>query len=535
MRSSASIYEDPRMKYWLGAAGIVALLLVGFGLQTQWTARQPDNIDLSDTSPALAQQVATTPVPPPAEHVTVKAGEGSAKSYTLKQIGKLSSLFEQRLEIYRLAETLAFPDLLTTLDHAQHQLADDIRPSATNILFSRLAELDADAAVDAALQRPHPSQAEWLQAIFEVWLRTAPASAVARAETLSGMHRTIVQQTIYRSRPDLLARRPSTVTYASTIQADSFPTAWQKALEITNRSDRLTGLQILLMEWAASDAAAAIAAAETGFDETMRPHMQGMVAGIWVGQDLDAASAWINSQPNLEQLLQGLAYELKDLDLASQLAASLDEKHGDALISSTIYALAPDEPAEVERWTAAQTDEKVRKLGLQALAYGKQLNTESPADMLGWLDSLNASDAAIVEESVLGGLVHKTPHLVIARLPEVSDDGVRSSLTYSLVQKLVKDDPLAAAALTADAPTEDRAKLYRSLTKRWARQDRDAALKFARGLTDPDARNNALIGIMRSDSKADPTQILGELSDTKSRREIAAKLRELQDALQLSD
>ena len=90
---------------------------------------------------------------------------------------------------------------------------------------------------------------------------------------------------------------------------------------------------------------------------------------------------------------------------------------------------------------------------------------------------------------------HQDPEAATQRIEQIDNPDGRKSAARNLVSQWAQNDRPAALRWVDSQPQEDRPPLYNAVTSSWAQWDPTSALEFARGLRDPDSRDQAILGV----------------------------------------
>jgi RNA polymerase sigma factor (sigma-70 family) len=217
------------------------------------------------------------------------------------------------------------------------------------------------------------------------------------------------------------------------------------------------------------------------------------VIELWASRQPREALAWAASalvdsnggggdfhQVFLDAARKGLPNLNRDM-----LAAMLPEAPGTARMLD--LAEATSDPASLAARILAETDPAQRAARLRMLAQGWS-NSEAAAD---WArQNLSGTDKTAFYSQVGYNLAHQNPQAALQVLSELQGTDAYASTFGAMMRGLVQEGGRGkeAAELIAQAnlKPEERAELISELSRRWVRNDADAAISWVNSLTAPE-------------------------------------------------
>jgi hypothetical protein len=348
--------------------------------------------------------------------------------------------------------------------------------------------------------------------LFENWYQRDPQAARANAASLSESE----------GRVEVLAllAPPATTT-----------AEFSRILAMPEGRDRYTALDagIEALLWA--DPATAVRTLEALPAGKERNEAIRLLAGNWAKRDLAAALSWIEKIPARERqelletaLISGAESQPKAAaDAAVRL---MDPKAHLAYfaVGSVAEALAKSDPAGavkfVDRFPSLVHG---RLISLQKIA--PMWGATDPVEALVWAQQLPAEEQANAVRSVLTGWI-KSPKGKLSEAREMAGhlpEALRPGAIEAVVLAWGETEPPAAAAFAM----KETPGLLTEVVRQWIKRDEAAALAWARGLSDPEARDRALAGACRARTETDlpkATRIAEEIRGPALRDEMLSKI-----------
>jgi hypothetical protein len=262
---------------------------------------------------------------------------------------------------------------------------------------------------------------------------------------------------------------------------------------------------------------------------SLRTQARQIIAQRWAQTDPSAAFAWILQQPSSQarsQMLQGVirTFAKQDLDSARALADTLTGNERSTAMLAIAAPWAAQDPQAAAAWVVSLDSLQERMQALQSI--GVQLAHSAPSALKQLLEALPASDATNLVPTITGLLASVDPEAAAPLVARIDDAQQYGSAASNLVRQWARQDPAAARRWIEAQPSDRRGQLYKGLTMGWSQHDSDGALRFARSLTDPASRDNALVGtINASQLDADRLeQLHEELTTPAAQQQVAGFL-----------
>ena len=171
---------------------------------------------------------------------------------------------------------------------------------ATNILFSRLAELDFPAALQRVLERSEEPKKDWLLSIFHTLASLDLSQAMQHAKELRPDYRDAVGKTILDALPELSGSDRHSI--ATTLQLRNMAhllaavdpdTAWAEALKVPGLTQRASSMGGVARELGKTEPERALALTEAITWQPARFMSQTSILLGWLYRDVEATFGWL--------------------------------------------------------------------------------------------------------------------------------------------------------------------------------------------------------------------------------------------------
>ncbi len=511
---------------WTSILAVACAFIAGVAVATFWSGDSVERQAVAPPgtmiAPATPTPLSTSAIPAMPEHrnsANMPTSDSLSPQY-LADVWARRSQFERILGLYDLMREMDAPALVNLLEEAS-TLSGAEYMQATTIIIGRLAELDADLALDTALADSTLAQTTWISTIFATLARSDVSAAQAGLERLPPGLRRLAESSMAmatNTQPAFAnAASTSTLAFGSIsitaptgamlginrapqgLPADkNLPSAWQDALNIENRQQRLFALHQIASQWALSDPQAALTASEAVGDSMIARNVQQQVVTQWAQTDPEAALRWISAQPNSQQMRQMLA-------MAAQLASRQNFNETQMLVDGLpdgqreygqlglLSAWAQQDLQEAQAWVADLPQGRIRSQALQNVA--STLLQQDAQKAQEWLLSLPQADAALVSTMAVAMLANTNVDNALEFVDAIEDANNRANAGQQLVRTLGRNTPERAGDWIEQQPAEQRPALYAALMNSWGRVAPQEALVFAESLLNETQRDHALTGL----------------------------------------
>lgn len=492
----------------VGTAALGFMAGLRFSATTQDVVVTPVALNEVIPQEAIPQDTPTPTTDPPSGKVQAEPKPRILTS--LREILQLQSDFAQTTALYLLASRSNVKGIEDLLQQADALMQENDRAAATSILYSRLGELDPEAAVERIL-RTDGLELRYLSTVFRAWARGDWQQALARAERLEDQRgKAVAVQAILLADTNLPQAQRAALASKYELRAaasnrgprpdfstpESAQRSWRDALAVTDPMARSSRLGQLAYLWAKRSPEAALQAIEQLDDLEQRRQLL-----------FQSMTAWAEKSPRE-------AYEW-----AQQRRPSPERS---TLVDVALYGLAKQQPQAAlelaERLTRSEQRTAVPQL-MQLWAA-----SDLPAAMA-YLDSIkDPTLRASAVQTIADVYTRKNAEEAfrwVATLPP----GDSQAVVTNIISNIADKDPLRASSLANGLPegAERDAALY-SVGARWGTRDAPAAFAWAMRSVNGKIRNNVVAAVLNSWATYDPagaTQQVLQLTDT-ALRDLAA-------------
>ena len=511
-------------------AGIIVAFVLGVVFATWWLPEQPT--EYAQPSRAAPADTPRTPRAAATAAAETDSQAQSARAPSLTAIAELRSDFEQTLALHRLLEHADVEALLIALDDAARELRGSDRIAASSIIYGRLAELDAEAALQHLAQRRGRGTQQWLHAVFHAWSRVDLEAARRAVNDLTPSQRRIAVSAMIQSQHSLAA--PELEELAREFDAEhqlplaeaNYAAAWQQALSLTG-TQRHSRLARIAYEWVQSDPAAALAASET-LQGNLRNQLLPQVLNNWLQQDpLAALDAALNLEysHHVSYVIQGMFDHVAQIDpIAAELRAETltDRRLQGLAIAGIARGYANSDPQAAMNWLDRLRNPDLRSNAIGQIASG--MARRSMPEIDAWLATLSTEEVQMAESILhnVGGTAD--PEKWGERVLAIDDAQRRERATRSFLNGWMGTEPAAAANWLTGLPKDERVTLYKQTLSHWSRQDYDAAKAFVeRRVATGTERDTAYAGLVSGAFEPQELRrIIDRISDPELKREAAS-------------
>ena len=380
----------------------------------------------------------------------------------------------------------------------------------TSLVFGKLAELDAPAALRTAMQTKDLwGRLSASSAVLEQMARTSPAAAVAAAEKFPpgylrrNLIANLASSVAQRDGPaalDILQRMkvpPNDWAWGQMVGvwANHDPAGAAAQLLTLPRQTALNSVDSLAAAWAKRDPAAAMTWAQALTDPALRRSALSNTISTIAQSDPQQATALANAQPAVDrrELLGGIARSMAQTDGPGAIA----------------WAQAIADPQERQRclWAVAQgagfADSTTAREAVNLLPPGALRNRalDDLAGSLAWSDPLAARDwaltlkpaeQALVMRDIVGRLAGADLEAAEKLADSLPPAGDNQWAWRSIAGQKALKDPAAALTWAGALETEQaRLSATGAVFSQWAGHSPDKAAAALAGITDANVRRSA--------------------------------------------
>jgi hypothetical protein len=399
----------------------------------------------------------------------------------------------ERSAIYLLAGQSDETDLRGMIDRLAQEPATATRRFALSVLFTRYAELDADAAIDAlAAIREHPLAEKMGLAVLEV-IGIDDGTVARVAAGLPGT--------------DPAAFRVEAI--AALAQSAPFD-ALQMALSTDSKAYRSHAVRRVARSWARQDAATALAMVALIQDDDLGDLMRNVVASEWARVEPTTLLTYLGGLTDRSELNDlwstGAIRELTAsypqgvLEVARDLPRPFDARVALFAVGSWAQTDPLSAYAYAENLPVGRRREQLRQQ--IATVYAR----EDPDGALLWLDSVEDRGNELAD-AVFRGIAQQDPEraleLALSETSARSRPWAISSIVMGVSYREPERMPQLASTVLAIEDVQIRDQVLQMLTSAWVGNDMAGALDWALGNAEA-LPNQTLREIARRAAQEDP-------------------------------
>jgi hypothetical protein len=375
----------------------------------------------------------------------------------------------ERSTIYRIAVQSDDEDLRALIEELARAPATSMQRFALSVLFTRYAELNVGAAIDA------------LAVVREPRLAEALALVILEVIGIDDLNITRV-----------LAALPSTDPMAFRVEAiaelaKAAPSdALQMALMTDGRAYRSQAVRRMAESWARQDPSAVLAAAARIQDDGLRNIMRNVATSAWARVEPEALLTYlvgITDRNELNALLSSGA--LRELATSSpgrvlEIADDLPDPFAARVMTIAVASWAQNDPLAAYAYAESLPLGQQRAQLLQriATAYAR----EDPDGALVWIDSLDTPRRELTD-AVLQGIAQDDPERALRLV--LNDGSTRGQpwVIANMVMRISYSNPermpqIADTLLALEADPRMLDQALGMMASTWARRDAAAALEW---------------------------------------------------------
>jgi hypothetical protein len=472
------------------------------------------------------------------------AADTPAKISTVREILQLKGDFAQTTALYLLASQADSKSIERLLQEAEAITAESDRRAATGILYTRLAELDPERAVQRVMASAELDLAS-LQTVFQTWSRLDLQRALTRAAALEDERsKTVALRSIIAVRSELstaereaLARKynvrmgvPGERVVMDVRTEQSAERSWRATLAVKDSMQRESQLGQLAYLWGKQSPEAALRSIEQIDDLGLRSRLLLQSMNGWAERSpqeaLDWALARKPSQERAQMLSIALRSKLKE-DPRAVMSQVEQLSYGERqqVLPQLLSQWARDDVQAAADWVTSLKDEQLRSSAIYSIA--SNYAARSPEEALRWATMLPKAQSQFALPTIISQVAQKDPARGLAMLNSVQDPGQRDSAAVSVAQSWAQRDPAAAALWATRLPdTPNRPYVLETVFGTWASYDMAGATQQVNQLTDPGVRDGALAALVSNDfvEPAQATQFYNRIESKEVKARAALRL-----------
>jgi hypothetical protein len=473
-----------------------------------------------------------------------RAAASPAKVSTVREILQLKGDFAQTTALYLLASQADAKGIETLLHEAEAITSESDRRAATGILYSRLAELDPERAIQRVMRSAELDFAA-LQTVFQSWSRLDLQSALTRAAALEDERsKAVALRAILFARTELSAAERDALARKYNVRMPmpgervamdvrteaSAERSWRGALAVKGSNQRDSQLGQLAYLWAKQSPEAALRAIEQIDDVGLRARllMQSMTG--WTEKSPQEALDWAMGRKPSQERAQILSIVLRaklkeDPRTVLTQVEQLPYAERQQVLPQLLYQLARDDVQAAAEWLSSMKDQRVRYSAVSSIA--SSFAARSPDEALRWAATLPKSESQYAIPMIISQVAEKDPARGLAMLNGLQDPAQRDNATLTVAQSWARRDPAAAAMWATRLPaTQNRSSIVGAVFGQWATYDTAAATQQLSLLTDPAMRDSATAALIGNEY-VDPAlaaQLYDRIESKDFKRQAATQL-----------
>ena len=414
----------------------------------------------------------------------------------------IQSQFSIRHALYEQAHGLDLSQLNQLINRAQGELTQNDYVLATQLLYSRMAEIDAQAAIESIERSDYAGKVRWYDAVFLSFGFQDIEAVLAAAQRLPEEHRKrALAAALLGISNEPYARQlefaRSVGVYPQLQMEGHDPRdVWRdvRAINEPKFHDRQAQATLKLLAQTNPELALELAG---DLEPGLQKEISKTIVATWSDDDATAALTWVQDHLGDSQVPVYLTSMLKPLaqqngELLKATIAQLPDDLRPQLTSLAVRDMIRHDSAGAAAWLADLTAQDELLLNYKSL--GRQLGREGLVTVDRWQEKLP-------REMVLGALpaalrkeAQENPTKAAAYVGNIDDLELQLAAADAVVGEFAKTDPQAAAEwLTQlELPADQSPDAFRSLSTAWAKQDLSSAHTYALQIDEPSSRDQFL-------------------------------------------
>ena len=463
------------------------------------------------SSPAVpAAQIPETltsadPVESPPGPATTQARKSASEE--LRAITFLTGEFSRSLALLEALEGAEPEIVVTWIDTAVAELYGDDLVTITGLLYSYLADLDADLAIATALRAPLRQQERWLRSIFARLASIDLPDALERVSRLAPLQAAVAVRAILRERNDiestereLIASQYGIEVAGPTFAANPY-TRLRELVSDGNIETRASWRELsrLVYQLVTIDPEKALVTAFAIENKDKSRNIANMVLGYWGQRSPREPVDWVlNNNMEDERVFEFaqmafMQYAQREPLEAWQLSSYVDPAQTDMLRINIIGELARVDPEMAiyhlnELRSRDSLSYRVGDASIRVASVLLQRDTQRAVELLTGL-----KPSFTQQHTLAYSMIDTTPERAFEILETIDDQTLRNSLTANLVSQWTQGQTQKSKKLVKSLPLAQRAELNPNLVQELLMQDPIRAIEYASELSADEGRDEALI------------------------------------------
>lgn len=416
---------------------------------------------------------------------------------SIAEILSLPSLFAQQEALYAITGRANRIQVQQLLSEATGIANINQQNTLMHILFSRLVEIDPQAAVTIALDAPQYHVL--LTDVFQNWAKLDIEAAIESANNINNPSQqstaahgilaaidtsdiTTISEVSKRLKAD--SNESQLIGRAIVELATNNPeSAFQQALDMENAYERQFTLRSIVDTWAATNPREAFTNIEHISDTRIRKQLLEAVLYRWAEKDPQAAYEVMLTLPNAARpssvsysIFNNLAYRnpKQALNNIENITSSRERVEA---YSATLSTWAQTDALAAATYVA-QLDNKQLKQQL-APAVIQHLSTQSPDEALAFAKELDPSGQLNLQNTVIAQIATNNPERALQIAQNSEQPTLRQQFIVTVVDNLAYSDPARAASMIDQLPSTDQNEnVINSVVYNWANSDPEAAIAW---------------------------------------------------------
>ena len=365
---------------------------------------------------------------------------GENRYVGLSDLVEYSSDFSRTAALYSLLDRAGKKDLVNLIEQSKEITPKSVQFSTQQLIFQRLAMVDAIAAIGATEKFPKHRQDALVEAVFGEWSQSNLDQAVNHAKKLEEPKKLAALKAILRSREDIseslrreIARELGSeqtaialIAHSKTMESmDNPEQAWQTLVGDTNPDlSQVSLLTQVASAWVRQDGLSVL-------DEISKSLKDWNTRTAVIRSILQDA-ARINPQETLNQVMRLPKERMEEMTHIVAREWALTNPH------EAFDAMASVEPSGLRR----QFQESV----VRAWA------SSSPQSLLDELSYLPETLQGVAREQAILAISKHDPEEAVALLSSIDDDNSLHMIAYSIAASWSHSDPVAAVEWVLNSP-----------------------------------------------------------------------------------
>lgn len=509
-------------------------IFLGFVLQYLSSSPEPTKQKTEQTQALPAKQTDFSSSSP-AQTPISKPGSTALSTH---DINLLEPGFEQTAVIYALVSQSNKTKILSQIAEVA-TFPPRSQRAFQQILYSRFADLDPQAALAHALEQGSGFPRASLTAIFLTWSYNDLYAAVDQVTKLDKISAAYVSQRLLLARSDLSTADRKDIAekmhvthllpYIDALQiaeATGDPAeSWKQAM--LNSKPKGPLLHSIIQQWAKTDPKAALLATQELENPKLREQLNNTILRNWGQSDPVQAIEWALFQPDKKIQATLLTHSLRALATnkpieALAIADSLPDEIQLNAYTSVFQSWASQDALAAASWLSSSAEAVYSEKIVTMVA--RQLARNYPNEAIEWVSTLPSNLSLLATAQVANVIGLAQPELAASLLAPLGDERAKRRSESTLARQWAKTNP--EAAMDWAESSNSKGNLYAQIMDTWSRYGYEKPLDYLNGMAQSSEKDQATTAILRhvTDDAALARRLYESIQNPSHKRRAAQQL-----------